>query len=36
MTVKETNDEFKGLKLPKSVARKIYRLNAKKWYPDIL
>lgn len=32
MSVSEVNGEFKGLKLPKEVIDKIYRLNALKWF----
>ncbi len=32
MTVSEVNGEFKGLKLPKDVIDKIYRINTLKWF----
>lgn len=33
MTVPQVEGEFKGLKLPRKVIDKIYRLNAEKWLP---
>ena len=35
MTVDDFKEKFKGLKLPKEVIDKIYRLNAIKWFPGI-
>ncbi len=35
MTVPDFSEKFKGLKLPKEVVDKIYRTNAKKWFPGI-
>ena len=35
MTVPDFTEKFKGLKLPKEVIDKIYRSNAKKWFPGI-
>jgi Amidohydrolase len=35
MTVPDFKEKFKGLKLPKEVINKIYRTNAKKWFPGI-
>lgn len=34
MTAHQVNAEFKGLKLPKSVIDKIYRINAQKIFPS--
>ncbi|MCK5702847.1 MAG: amidohydrolase family protein, partial [Cyclobacteriaceae bacterium] len=34
MTVPQLNSEFQGLKLPKIVVDKIYRLNAEKIFPN--
>jgi hypothetical protein len=31
----DLDQSFKGLKLPKQVIDKIYRINAEKWYPGI-
>ena len=33
MRVPKVDGEFKGMKLPKEVVDKIYRKNAKKWFP---
>jgi hypothetical protein len=35
MTVPDFSEKFRGLKLPKEVVDKIYRTNAKKWFPGI-
>jgi predicted TIM-barrel fold metal-dependent hydrolase len=35
MTSPDFDQSFKGLKLPKQVIDKIYRINAEKWYPRI-
>ncbi len=35
MTVPDFSDNFKGLQLPKEVVDKIYRTNAKKWFPGL-
>jgi predicted TIM-barrel fold metal-dependent hydrolase len=35
MSVSDFDGRFKGLKLPKEVIDKIYRENAKKWFPGI-
>jgi len=35
MTSADFDQSFKGLKLPKQVIDKIYRTNAKKWFPGI-
>lgn len=35
MTVPDFPDQFKGLKLPKTVIDKLYKLNAQKWFPGI-
>ncbi len=35
MNVSAVEGTFKGLKLPKEVIDKIYRTNAKKWFPGI-
>jgi len=35
MTVDDFKEKFRGLKLPKEVVDKIYRLNAIKWFPGI-
>jgi predicted TIM-barrel fold metal-dependent hydrolase len=35
MSIPDFDGTFKGLKLPKTVVEKIYRLNAEKWYPGI-
>ncbi len=35
MTCADFDQKFKGLKLPKQVIDKIYRINAEKWYPGI-
>jgi predicted TIM-barrel fold metal-dependent hydrolase len=34
MTAPEIDGNFQGLKLPKTIVDKIYRLNAEKWFPD--
>lgn len=36
MQVPKVDGKFKGLKLPRVVVDKIYRENAKKWFPGIL
>ncbi|MDP1725431.1 MAG: amidohydrolase family protein [Bacteroidota bacterium] len=35
MSVSDFDGRFRGLKLPKEVIDKIYRKNAKKWFPGI-
>jgi hypothetical protein len=35
MTVPDFKEKFKGLHLPKEVINKIYKTNAKKWFPGI-
>jgi len=35
MTVPDFTEKFKGLQLPKEVVDKIYRINAKKWFPGL-
>jgi hypothetical protein len=35
MNVPDFEDKIQGLKLPKVVIDKIYRINAEKWFPGI-
>ncbi len=35
LTVPDFTEKFKGLQLPKEVVDKIYRTNAKKWFPGL-